>query len=539
MRAESQLKPVSVATPPAKAISTPSGKSRRGSFVVVNPRYEAELAALNLRTAEAFLTLPGEVVSGHPDRHVMQVRLSDSHIAYLKRQHIVRTKERVRNALAGFGFVSKSVREARMLIDLESAGFAVPGWIAHGETGDGRAFLLVDEVRNTVDLRIFLADARISIEERRRCAERLGQLYAELHLAGFHYPDATAKHVLVNPETLSFTLLDWQSAKRLPNVPERLRTRSLAALHASLADDLTLPQERAHFLWAYRRVLRDNAMSPFHSHVAAIRQTATALRHHRSIRDQRLSPAGTTSQRLVWLAGEAMCVVPDVAATWPTPADGEPFYSTTQTADRFATERITLADGRNAWLIRGQSFTPLARFRAALRGKPWRSPELVLARVLFHFERFAVPTPRLLAFGQKLISACRAKSFVLYEPPVGSVPFETWHRTSMNDETRARILTDAGLLLRQVHDSDCLLEGPFAAEPVFHVTPREPLVPVVFGAVRSVRLTRELNDRARLRDLRRLFRGPLGILDRDERLSLLRGYFGSRFNNDYERLCNV
>jgi hypothetical protein len=108
-------------------------------------------------------------------------------------------------------------------------------------------------------------------------------------------------------------------------------------------------------------------------------------------------------------------VVPELAADWPTPADGRPFYGLPPAAG----EPFTLPDGRSAVLWRFRTVDPLGRLRAALRERPWRSPAADAARVLFHLERFGVPGPRLLAFGQRLTGPVTAESFVLYEPAAG------------------------------------------------------------------------------------------------------------------------
>ena len=42
-----------------------------------------------------------------------------------------------------------------------------------------------------------------------------------------------AKHVLVDPRTLAVVIIDWQSARCREHVPERLREKALATLHAS------------------------------------------------------------------------------------------------------------------------------------------------------------------------------------------------------------------------------------------------------------------------------------------------------------------
>ena len=106
----------------------------------------------------ALLDLSGEIVGGHPDRHVVRVVLGTGRgrvVAYLKREHRVPVRDRIANACAGFGFVSKSVREARTLEQLRAAGVPVPRVLAYGECG-GRAFLLVRALRGYCDLREFL-----------------------------------------------------------------------------------------------------------------------------------------------------------------------------------------------------------------------------------------------------------------------------------------------------------------------------------------------------------------------------------------------
>jgi hypothetical protein len=95
--------------------------------------------------------------------------------------------------------------------------------------------------------------------------------------------------------------------------------------------------------------------------------------------------------------------VPEVAAVWPRPVLGPPFYGfgpAGASLVRFA--------GRDAVLVRGSSSAPLGRLRAWLRATPWRSPGATIGRVLFHLARYGVPAPRLLAFGQRLTSATGA-----------------------------------------------------------------------------------------------------------------------------------
>ena len=58
------------------------------------------------------------------------------------------------SASAGFGFVSRSLREARTLEALGREGVGCPEWLAAGEDELGRAFLLVREAPGATELRL-------------------------------------------------------------------------------------------------------------------------------------------------------------------------------------------------------------------------------------------------------------------------------------------------------------------------------------------------------------------------------------------------
>src|SRR5579871_2766548 len=129
------------------------GRSRRKrGFVEIAPGYRSFFRRLGVTEAAHFLALPGptpHIVSGHPDRNVARVIFNEGEqpwVAFLKREHRVPWRTRLGNALAGFGFLSRSLREARTLQMLQREGLPGPEWLAAGEDGAGRAFLLVREI---------------------------------------------------------------------------------------------------------------------------------------------------------------------------------------------------------------------------------------------------------------------------------------------------------------------------------------------------------------------------------------------------------
>src|SRR5918911_1498663 len=151
------------------------------ALVEINPKYQDLLRRHGLVSPGQFLSLPAVIISGHPDRNTAQVTLGgpgEVLPAFLKREHRVPWKERLANAWAGFGLISKSCREARTLRALQQAGVGCPEWIAAGEDDKGRAFLLVRELTGTLDLRVFARRHSASPGGRYRFARRLGEALA-------------------------------------------------------------------------------------------------------------------------------------------------------------------------------------------------------------------------------------------------------------------------------------------------------------------------------------------------------------------------
>lgn len=456
-----------------ESLRAPHSVLPASGFIVVHPRYRVWLVRNGVSTASAALEIRGEIVCGHPDRHVARVELG-RRVVYLKREHVIGWRTRFKNWRAGFGWVSRSVREAVTLQRLEAAGLPGPQWLAYGEDGQGKAFLLVDELTGSADLRTVLSDTRLSLEDRRVLAERAGRVVAELHEAGFGTPELAAKHMLVGRRPLTVNLLDWQSCPPPGNVSDADRARQLATLTASLAGELATTRDRLRFAWAYHRTVRQSRKAEkkptarFGAFLRDVLSNAERIKNRSSVRDQRQT-AGPP-QRLVWLAGEEVCAVPDVAAVWPTPAVTEPFYA--EARPHVGQRDVTLPDGRRTVLARFRTFAPLARFVAGIRGKSWRSPGAKFARILFHLERYGVDGPRLLAFGQRFTGPATADSFVLYEPIPDVTP------TRETPEIRAQLqaagceVVPGEAAFGTTPDGRVVVTSPFAVRLSKRVTPR-------------------------------------------------------------------
>src|SRR5437660_1987628 len=168
---------------------------RRRAFLDVNPRYRHLFQRQGFKAPEDFFSLPAVIVSGHPDRNVARVMLGDFRdesgnsagiTAYLKREHRLSWQDRLTNAWAGFGWCSKSYREALVLRAMREQGVNCPEFLAAGEDRFGRAFLLVRELSASMDLRIFLQRKYLAEPVvRRHFARTLGEALACLHDAGF------------------------------------------------------------------------------------------------------------------------------------------------------------------------------------------------------------------------------------------------------------------------------------------------------------------------------------------------------------------
>jgi tRNA A-37 threonylcarbamoyl transferase component Bud32 len=370
----------------------------------IQHHYRELLSAQALDSAEAFLNLEGEIISGHPDRHVMRVQVGGVD-AILKREHSVPWKDRLASWRDGFGGVSVSLREAAALQQLRNHDIPVPEWMAAGEASDGRAFLLLRSVGQAVDLRRFLNEHRaMPVRERRSLARRLANEVARIHNGGFEYPDLYAKHILLTDNQQHTVFLDWQRGRQRRRLGWRARCRDLAALNASLADDLASADDRFTFMHTYLRASNDRALT-FPKMCRAIERRTRQLLARSSIREQRL-PAFRDSQPLVWLDGEALCVTPMGQSLIEQNQLRSLAYSNREKA------RIRSANEQTAHLTSRTTKRRLGQVHDWLRQRRWTSPEVHAAADLLRRERLG-EDPRLLAFGQRQVSWGVVQSFLL------------------------------------------------------------------------------------------------------------------------------
>jgi len=453
---------------------------RRAGRCWVSPEHRDWLDSLGLRTARDFLVLPGIVVSGHIGRNVSRVNLGGV-TPYLKREHRIRLRDRLRSWQDGFGWASLSAREAAVLRRLEDHHLPVPKRLAAGEC-DGAGFLLLEAAESAMEIRALPAVGN-------DLAEWLGRIIAKIHAAGVDQPDLFAKHVLVCSQTLAITILDWQRAVVRRRVSWSNRVRGLAGLRATAPSESVSDATWAVLLAGYLdESARDIGNGPSPERLREwIESVAAKLRRRRAIASQRL-PTIPVRQELMRIGGERVCAIPEVAPAFEGDTAIAALYD--RSADG---STILLPGGRRGLLRVGRYVLPFGRWWQNLRGRAWRSPELRAARLLFHLERHGITAPKLLAYGHTTPFAAPASSFLLSEPPTAG-PLE------LGDAPAAHELLD------QVHQAGCRLSGFTARGEPFGVDGGR----VVIRDINLIRLARWLTPRQVHRDRSRLdafFRG--------------------------------
>jgi heptose I phosphotransferase len=514
---------------------------RKRRILEISPRYRSFFRQLGVTEAAHFLSLPGErprVVSGHPDRNVTRItfaRDGEQWHAFLKREHRVTWRTRLGNALAGFGLLSRCLREARILQTFQREGLPGPEWLAVGEDDRGRAFLLVREAPG-MELRAVLAaekDARC----RRRIARKLGAILARLHTAGFHHPDLYANHLFLDRAGDSIHFLDWQRACLRRTLSWRARRRGLAALHATVDDSLASPEERLLCLRTYWRITSPFAVS-WRAFVKGIETEARRLGTRRHIYEKRQPPV--KPQAWICLAGESLCVTPAFQERF-----GEPML------DYLSRREETWAAGvpvRQRWptlpgadrvrLVQRHRPKSLVRLWPRPRGSS-TSPEQRQASLLLRLQRHDIAAPQVLALGQHRAEDGRGESFLLTQPFTDTCSLEAWlayrtRRRAGRTEHKRRwsVLRQAGTMLRRLHEASCYLAFGSAGCGLA-VCRASGQVRLVLDNVDSVIPKRRRQPRQAMRDLRRMQQILLTAgCSRSDLCRFRSGYFGQNTVSD-------
>lgn len=475
-------------------LNRPANLQPFDSRIEVQPTARDSFQAMGLISPSAFLNLSGEIVSGHPDRHVMRVELPDGRVCFLKKQHRVRWQERLKNWRAGFGWSSKSVREGRILKEITRRNIATPNWLAFGEC-DNRAFLLVEAISHVDDLRRLAHTQKIDHE----LAKHLGQFCAELHNAGADHPDLCAKHLLIDRNTHDITLLDWQRASIGRPVSWQQRINALAALAATTPECVS-SRLCGRFLWAYRRIARaHSAFCPSFAHLTrAISGKAQRLERRRGIREQRQPPLTAKAQRLVWLDGEALCALPEVADDLRSPSARTALYDESRNGSEWCLS------------TRPKAKLQVRSYPSWFHGRSWRAPEVRLARLLFHLERFHLEAPKLLAYGQRR-NRNRIEAFILFEHHLNA---STGLGASLREASSfrsERLQENLVNVMNRLHEAGC------AARTIdtFVVVERDngPLIRIFDP--RRLDFRRQLTARQKIADWRRVIRSMQPYCDID------------------------
>ncbi len=489
------------------------------SFVEVHPEYRDALARLGLTAAADFLRLQGTIQGGHPDRHVVQVTVGGDP-CFLKKEHRVSWRDRLAHWWRGFGWISKSTREGRLLRRLEAAGIGCPRALAHGEA-DGRAFLLMRAESGVVELRTYLHEHPL---ERMALAEALGRELARMHAAGFQHRDLYSKHVLVgrSEQGWRFCFLDWQRGRQRRRVSWLVHLRDLATLDATLAPSMAGRRERLICWRAYlaaqaRLVVRPNKL------ICMLCRLSARLQRKRRIRELRQVPLTPGRQGLIWLDGEALVVTPRFQEQMALTRSGPVWLTMPEPAtprNRVECIDVPAADHVPWKLVRRWASRPWRWLVLWWRRPLFPAPEFEQAATIIRLERYGIEAPRLLALGHRTLRPWQKYSFLLTEPPVGAVALRAYLAAVALPERR-RVLREAGRLLRCVHEAGYRCSG--ARCDAWAVRPETGAV--VLTSIDGLQRTSISPERLARRDLTKL--GSVANLSAADKLRFFLGYHAS------------
>ena len=481
----------------------------------INPKYRDMLDALGLRSVGDFMHLDGVILWGHPDRSVECVTLGSGAMrAYLKKERRIRWRDRGRNAWAGFGFASKSMREYSLLRDLHEAGLGGPEVLAAGEA-NGQAFVLVREVAGGQDLREYLRKP-MSPENRRALFRELGRSIARLHAAGFVHPDLYAKHILViDDDSWRFAFIDWQRGSRTATPTPSWR--HLAKLEATLPDSLGSPRNRLVCLRAYLRSL--GLGSSFRARTRWLQSASQALQRRRQIQETRQPPLPAGMQHLIQVGDTSLYVTRDLPERWAR--NVATWLSHSIAGEAETREAVAVQAHQEGHLVRRRTRRFWDWFNRAVRGRPVTSPDFENAAKLFRLQRFGVRTPRLLAVGHRATGPGETVSFLLTEHPARAITLAEWCSRGHDTSSRRRCLSELADLVRRIHKSGYFFDcDALVMAQQFLVEEDD----VLLRGVEHLRRRFPLSPQRIRKDLGSMDRAFAGCFSRTERLRFLLSY---------------
>jgi hypothetical protein len=270
----------------------------------------------------------------------------------------------------------------------------------------------------------------------------IGIWIARLVRAGIENPDLTAKHVCFHGIGTDPIFLDWQNVIRRSANDLAAGNRMLARLGVTLPGGIITNRLLLTLLMGYRRELRGvvPTLPRMSEQIRLVQSLQDRFRRKRAIRHQLAERPHRAEQRLIWLDGEAMCVIPEAVSLLQSP---EMQRECTTIAPNDA-RLLRLADGRLLLRVRERIRFSWGKLIADLRGRIWRMPVMREARWHFAQERAGQRMPRLLAFGQRL-SHFGGQGFLLLEvepaltpsPTSGTMPLRFAQLPSTAQEAQA------------------------------------------------------------------------------------------------------
>ncbi len=393
---------------------------------IINPRYQNLAIGLGLTNAHTVEQMPGIVVSGHVRRNVSRVAVKGRTV-YIKREHEIRLRDRLRAWREGHGLACLAQREVNILGRLQELA---PTWLAWGESA-GKSWLVLDSLEDYRVFCTYFAEENNPFD-RRVTLQRVATAIAKIHDRGVFQRDLFAKHILVHEE-VGLKFLDWQRGKIVSSVSIKQRLECFKRFYSSMPSQLLTHEEWKILLAGY--IQESQITVKPEEWLCKIQEKSSP-----SVK-ARLSLVPAMNQELIRHEGEKLCAIPAYYASLLKQI--EQLYGSSRNS------RFLKIDG-DAFLLENQSQRVcLYRCYARLRGKVWRSAQLQKARLMLHLQRYGLVSSELIAYGQTP-TMLGGKSFVLSRPIEFATPLDlAIPQQARGAETALARLHEIGVILNR------------------------------------------------------------------------------------------